>query len=413
MNGVDEADLVVGVDTHLDTHTAAICDARGRVISQLQVPATTAGYAQLLAQVRSPAAGGQVIWAVEGTRHYGLGLARHLTAQGEQVSEIDCSRHVGKRRAGKSDPIDAVRAARELLARPAPAQMRADGDREALRLLMIDRDNAVQSCKTARTALAAVLVTAPAGLREQIRPLPRERRAKACAALTCPAGADRQTRVLHQALARLGQRIAALAEVAAELEAQISEIVEEMAPGLVAAEYGLGYLSAAQILLSWSHAGADPQRAGLRDAVRHRTRPGVLRTDRPAPAQPARRPPAQPRHPHHRRHPDALPPAHPGLRSAPPGRRAKPTAKSAAASSATSPATSTEPLPTAASAALDKHRSVIWRQHVHPRPYPQATVPERPHESSGIQVGCCTFVLYPSEPLLAQTERAQLPGDAR
>ena len=28
-----------------------------------------------------------------------------------------------------------------------------------------------------------------------------------------------------------------------------------MTPGLVAAEYGLGYLSAAQILLSWSHAG--------------------------------------------------------------------------------------------------------------------------------------------------------------
>jgi hypothetical protein len=29
-----QADLVVGVDTHLDTHTAAICNARGRVVSQ-------------------------------------------------------------------------------------------------------------------------------------------------------------------------------------------------------------------------------------------------------------------------------------------------------------------------------------------------------------------------------------------
>ena len=133
--------------------------------------------------------------------------------------------------------------------------MRADGDREALRLLMIDRDNAVQSAKTARTALAAVLVTAPAPLRERLRPLPRERRAKECAALTCPAGADRQTRVLHQTLIRLGQRIAALAEEAAGLETQIAEIVEDMAPGLVAAEPGLGALSAAQILLSWSHAG--------------------------------------------------------------------------------------------------------------------------------------------------------------
>ena len=120
---------------------------------------------------------------------------------------------------------------------------------------MIDRDNAVQSAKTARTALAAILVTAPAPLREQLRPLPRERRAKECAALTCPAGADRQTRVLHQTHIRLGQRIAALAEVAADLEAQIAAIVEDMAPGLVAAEPGLGALSAAQILLSWSHAG--------------------------------------------------------------------------------------------------------------------------------------------------------------
>jgi transposase len=255
MRVAEDVGLIVGVDTHLDTHTAAICDARGRVMAQLQVRATTAGYGQLLAWARQAAGDCPVAWAIEGTRHYGLGLARHLTGQGEHVSEIDCSRHIGKRRAGKSDQIDAVRAARELLARPAPAQMRADGDREALRLLMIDRDNAVQSAKTARTALAAVLVTAPADLREQIRPLPRERRAKACAALTCPGSADRQTQILHQTLIHLGQRIAALAEAATELEAQITEIVEDMAPGLVGAEYGLGYLSAAQILLSWSHPG--------------------------------------------------------------------------------------------------------------------------------------------------------------
>ena len=255
MSRAGDADVVVGVDTHLDTRTAAICDARGRVQSQLQVAATAAGYAQLLAWVVSAAAGRRVAWAVEGTRHYGLGLARYLTSQGQQVAEIDSTRHVGRRRAGKSDPVDAVRAARELLARPAPAEMRADGDREALRLLMIDRDNAVQSCKTARTVLASVLVTAPASLREQLRHLPRQRRAQQCAALACPADADRLTRVVHQTLIRLGQRIAGLAQTAAELEAQIAVIVEDMAPGLVATEPGLGYLSAAQILLSWSHAG--------------------------------------------------------------------------------------------------------------------------------------------------------------
>jgi hypothetical protein len=55
---------------------------------QLQVPATTAGYAQLLARVRAEAGAGRVIWAVEGTRHYGLVLARHLADAGEQVTEI-------------------------------------------------------------------------------------------------------------------------------------------------------------------------------------------------------------------------------------------------------------------------------------------------------------------------------------
>ncbi len=44
--------------------------------------------------------------------------------------------------------------------------MRAYGDPEDVSLLMIDRDNAVQSCKTARTVLAAVLATAPVEIRE-------------------------------------------------------------------------------------------------------------------------------------------------------------------------------------------------------------------------------------------------------
>ena len=116
MSRADEADLVIGVDTHLDTRTAAICDARGRAMSQLQVPATMAGYAQVLDWANAAAAGARAVWAVEGTRHYGLGLARYLAGKGQQVAEIDSTRHVGKRRAGKSDPIDAVRAARELLA---------------------------------------------------------------------------------------------------------------------------------------------------------------------------------------------------------------------------------------------------------------------------------------------------------
>jgi transposase len=255
MSGAGHTDFVVGVDTHLDTHTAAVCTAAGAELALVQIPATPAGYAQLLAWAQASTAGRRMAWAIEGTRSYGAGLARYLASQGQQVAEIDGSHHLGRRRAGKSDAIDAVRAARELLARPHPAQMRADGDREALRLLLIDRDHAVTAAKTARAALAAIVVTAPAPLREQLRALPAARRPAACAALACPPGADRQTRITCQVLARLGHRITALAAEASTLQTQIAEIVEDMAPGLTAAEPGVGALTAAQILLAWSHPG--------------------------------------------------------------------------------------------------------------------------------------------------------------
>lgn len=252
---VDEVQLVVGVDTHVDTHTAALCDVRGRALAERQVQTTPAGYAEMAAWALAAAGDTPVVWAVEGTRHYGLGLSRYLAGQGQRVVEIDRSHHVGKRRAGKSDPIDAVRAAKEFLARPNPAQMRADGDREALRVLMVDRDHAVGCVRSARAVLTSLIVTAPVELREQLRKLTRDRRPRVCAQLRRPEGADRQTRVLYQSLARLGQRVVDLTAVVDELEAEISEIVEDLAPGLVADEPGLGALSLAQILLSWSHAG--------------------------------------------------------------------------------------------------------------------------------------------------------------
>lgn len=56
--------------------------------------------------------------------------------------------------------------------------------------------------------LTSVIVAAPAHLREELRHLLASARARACAELACPAGADRLTRVAYQTLIRLGQRIA-------------------------------------------------------------------------------------------------------------------------------------------------------------------------------------------------------------
>ena len=255
MSAAGQDCYVAGVDTHLDTHTAAICDGGGKLLAERQVPATEAGYADLLAWARHLAGDHALAWAVEGAGHYGLNLARHLAAAGQQVAEISHTPHLGKRRAGKTDAIDALRAARELLAISHPAQPRADGDREALRLLIADRDQVVRACRSARALLAAVLVTMPGSVRQQLRSMPSARRARACEALTVPAGAGRLTAIQHQTLARIGQRILALAAESRQIETQISAIVDDLAPGLVAAEPGLGHLSAAQILLSFSHRG--------------------------------------------------------------------------------------------------------------------------------------------------------------
>jgi hypothetical protein len=81
-------ELVIGVDTHKDTHTAAVVQAvSGAVVDQVTVPATPAGYQQLrrLADRQD----GRRVWAIEGTGGYGAGLSRFLQANAEQVVELD------------------------------------------------------------------------------------------------------------------------------------------------------------------------------------------------------------------------------------------------------------------------------------------------------------------------------------
>ena len=66
---------------------------------------------------------------IEGTGSYGAGLARHISAAGVLVVEVDRSDRQDRRRQGKSDPLDAVSAAR------AAQPDRACGKREAPDLL--------------------------------------------------------------------------------------------------------------------------------------------------------------------------------------------------------------------------------------------------------------------------------------
>jgi hypothetical protein len=155
-----QVDAVIGVDTHRDRHAAALLDPNGGVRATLGVPSDQTGHAQLLG-LADELAPGRRVWALEGTGCYGAGLTRFLVDQGEWVVEIDRPKRPRGRHGAKSDPLDAVRAGREALARDHLTSPRQRGYREALRVLHITRAGVVAAGVDARRQLKALIVTAP------------------------------------------------------------------------------------------------------------------------------------------------------------------------------------------------------------------------------------------------------------
>jgi transposase len=131
-------DAVVGVDTHRDTHEVEIAFPTGTAIGTRKISNDNSGFAELLAWIVDDAPGPRVVVSIEGTRSFGVGLARAVAAAGLTVIECEQPNRKARRGKGESDPIDAhlaVLAALRLDADRLPVP-RADGDREALRILL-------------------------------------------------------------------------------------------------------------------------------------------------------------------------------------------------------------------------------------------------------------------------------------
>jgi transposase len=276
----DELDFAIGVDTHVEAHTLVIIDARTQRSCELvAVQANRSGYRRALTVARRRARGRR-IWAVEGTGCYGAGLARFLAGHGERVREIERPKRVAAGRRGKSDPIDAERAARELLAGSAGSRPRDNAETRALAALLVARESAVVQRTATVNELRALIVSGPSELRERLQRLPAGKLLSACAALRSSADRERAAYVL--ALRSLAQRALRLREEADTLEREIHARAQVLAPQLLA-QAGIGTISAAQLLISWSHrgrlrseaafarlAGAAPIPASSGKTVRHR-----------------------------------------------------------------------------------------------------------------------------------------------
>jgi transposase len=246
-------DVVIGVDTHKHTHTAAVVDATtGAVLDELTVTTDPDGYAQLV--VMADQHSGLRAWSIEGTGGYGAGLTRHLAGLEELVIELDRPNRPARRNGAKSDPLDAVRAGREALAREHLAQPRAAGDRTALSVLLAARRSAVEGATVAQRQLHALVTAAPETLRARFRGQSTRLMLATATKLRVHASWDTETASTARVLRTLARRSLALESEARDHERAILAIVRSWRPDLLA-QLGIGPIVAATVLCAWSHPG--------------------------------------------------------------------------------------------------------------------------------------------------------------
>jgi transposase len=249
-------DVVIGADTHRDTHTLEMCSPAGATLARITVANTDAGFADALTWVAEHAPGPRMAAGLEGTRSYGVGLARVLSAAGMQVIEVEQPRRADRRGRGKSDPIDAHLAALSVLRREVDTlcEPRADGRREGLRILLGARRDLVTGQTAHINQLRALLLGGDDTDRAPARgALPKG----TLATIARRRGTHRDP--VEQVIRRRECRRLALAIIAsraelAENKQQLAELVDSMAPRLLGLR-GVGPVSAAQVIVSWSHPG--------------------------------------------------------------------------------------------------------------------------------------------------------------
>ena len=108
-------------------------------------------------------------FGIEGTGSYGAGLTSYLRRCGHRVVEVNRGDRRSRRSNGKSDAIDAEAAARSVLAGTSTAVPKtADGLVEMIRQVKVARDTARKGRTSAIITVGAMIVNAPAELRESL-----------------------------------------------------------------------------------------------------------------------------------------------------------------------------------------------------------------------------------------------------
>ncbi|MGW2770527.1 IS110 family transposase [Streptomyces sp. NPDC001275] len=280
--------FVIGVDTHARTHTYAVLAVNGEHLDTETFPNTHAGRARGINWVGRRTGGDLgALWVIEGIGSYGAQIARQSALAGYRVAEAARMGRGGRRGIGKSDPIDARRIAAAVLPLP-EEQLRNprmdEGIRAAAQILLTARDELTGERTRAVNALTALVRTADLGI-DARRSLGAKKVGET--ARWRPREEDLATATARTEAVRLAKRILVLDAEITDNTNRIGELVDASPAAELVEETGIGPVTAATVLVAWSHpgrirneaafaalAGVSPLPASSGNTTRHRLNRG-------------------------------------------------------------------------------------------------------------------------------------------
>jgi transposase len=261
---VDAARSVTGgVDTHADVHVAAALDELGALVGTASFATTAAGYRELAGWLAAFGPVSRV--GIEGTGSYGAGLTRFLQARGIEVVEVDCPNRQDRHRAGKSDTLDAVSAARGALAGDARGLPKGGtGPVEAMRVLLVAKRSARAERVRALNQMRHLVYVAPDDIRARFQGLNVGQLSRTAAVMR-PRPGNQVDFVTLFTLRELARRALGLDDEIGRLDELLEPVVTGHAADLLSL-HGCGLFVAATLAVA---AGDRPERIRTEAAWAH------------------------------------------------------------------------------------------------------------------------------------------------
>lgn len=237
--------VAIGVDTHKQTHTCVAVDKVGRVLGEIDIETDKRGFNKLLEW--SLQYGQKPLFGIEGSGSFGAGLCEFLMERKCKVYEVEQPKRKARRR-GKSDSIDALYAAKAVLAGEGVSIPRSKGKREALRVMLLTHDSCVDERTRLTNQLQSLLVTAPCALNRRIGVDDTNSLVKRVKVMRHSQGAGDVERACLAAMKSLVKRISVLDGQIKSNIGEITTLVRTLKPEILK-ESGVGPIAAAKLLV--------------------------------------------------------------------------------------------------------------------------------------------------------------------